>query len=131
MASGYCPALLTSIEAIAGENAPSKKLHVAGFLAALFCCQNSSVSPINDGFEDWHQRTLTVSYSQRPVVSQVQDEDDCDINRIPVISEWDLGAMRRKSHSFYISDDTMSRYCADAAATVTTGQPATPLMRRH
>ncbi len=131
MANGYCPALLRSIESIAGENAPSKKLHVAGFLAALFCCQNSSVSPINDGYEDWHQRTLTVSYSQRPVVSQVQDEDDCDINRLPVISEWDLGQMRRKSHSFYISDDLMSRYCADEAETIRTGAPATPLMRRH
>ena len=50
MANGYCPALLRSIESIAGENAPSRKLHVAGFLAMTFCCQNSSVSPINDGF---------------------------------------------------------------------------------
>lgn len=131
MANGYCPALLRTIESIEGENAPSKKLHVAGFLAALFCCQNSSVSPINDGFENGQQRTLTVSYSQRPVLSQVQDEDDCDINRLPVLNEWDLGAMRRKQHSFFISDDTMSRYCADATATVMVGNPATAMMRRH
>lgn len=131
MANGYCPALLRTIESIEGENAPSKKLHVAGFLAALFCCQNSSVSPINDGFENGQQRTLTVSYSVRPVLADVQDEDDCDINRLPVLNEWDLGAMRRKQSSFFISDDTMSRYCADATATVMVGNPATAMMRRH
>ncbi len=132
MANGYCPALLTSIEAIAGENAPSKKMHVAGFLAALFCCQNSSVSPIGDGYsDDGQQRTLTVSYSKRPVLAMVQDEDDCDINNLPVKLEWELGAMSHKQSSFYISDDTITRYCADAAEVVRTGQPPTPLMRRH
>src|SRR6187549_1896771 len=104
MALGYCPALLRSIESIAGENAPSRKLHVAGFLAMTFCCQNSSVSPINDGFSaDGQQRALTVSYSQRPILSQVQDEDDCDINNLPVKLEWDLGTMRHKQSSFFIS----------------------------
>lgn len=132
MALGYCPALLRSIESIAGENAPSRKLHVAGFLAMTFCCQNSSVSPINDGFgADGQQRTLTVSYSKRPILSQVQDEDDCDINDIPVKAEWDLGTMRHKQYSFYVSDDQISRYCAEFAASVGVGTPATSIMRQH
>lgn len=132
MANGYCPALLRSIESIAGENAPSRKLHVAGFLAMTFCCQNSSVSPINDGFSsDGQQRALTVSYSQRPILSQVQDEDDCDINNLPVKLEWDLGAMRHKQSSFFISDDLITRYCAESAASVGVGLPATQVMREH
>lgn len=132
MANGFCPAILRSIESIAGENAPSRKLHVAGFLAMTFCCQNSTVSPINDGFSDnGQQTTLTVSYSQRPILSQVQDEDDCDINNLPVKLEWNLGEMRYKSHSFYISDDTISKYCAEFAQSVAIGMPATRIMREH
>jgi hypothetical protein len=132
MANGYCPALLRSIESIAGENAPSRKLHVAGFLAMTFCCQNSSVSPINDGFEaNGQQRTLTVSYTQRPLLTQVQDEDDCDVNNLPTRSEWDLGAMRHKQYSFFVSDETITKYCAEYAASVGVGQPATQVMREH
>lgn len=132
MALGYCPALLRSIESIAGENAPSRKLHVAGFLAMTFCCQNSSVSPINDGFSaDGQQRTLTVSYTQRPVLAQVQDEDDCDVNNIPTKLEWNLGAMRHKQYSFFVSDDLISRYCAEFASSVAVGSPATRVMREH
>ena len=97
-----------------------------------FCCQNSSVSPINDGFSsDGQQRALTVSYSQRPILSQVQDEDDCDINNLPVKLEWDLGAMRHKQSSFFISDDLITRYCAESAASVGVGLPATQVMREH
>ncbi len=132
MANGYCPALLRSIESIAGENAPSRKLHVAGFLAMTFCCQNSSVSPINDGFSaDGQQTTLTVSYTQRPILSQVQDEDDCDINNIPTKSEWSLGEMRHKQYSFYVSDETVSLYCREFAESVGVGNPATRVMREH
>jgi hypothetical protein len=97
-----------------------------------FCCQNSSVSPINDGFSaDGQQRALTVSYSQRPILSQVQDEDDCDINNLPVKLEWDLGTMRHKQSSFFISDDLITRYCAEYAASVAVGSPATRVMREH
>lgn len=132
MPLGYCPALLRSIESIAGENAPSRKLHVAGFLAMTFCCQNSTVSPVNDGYEaNGQQRTLTVSYTQRPVLSQVQDEDDCDINNLPSKSEWSLGPLRHKQYSFYMSDDQVSRYCAEFAETVAVGRPAGRVMREH
>lgn len=132
MANGYCPALLRSIEQIAGENAPSTKLHVAGFLAMTFCCQNSLVNPINDGYEsNGQQRTLTVSYTQRPILSQVQDEDDCDVNNIPTYSEWALPNLRHKQYSFFIADEEITKYCADFAASVAVGQPSTRVMREH
>ena len=100
MANGYCPALLRTIEEVAGDNAPSRKLHIAGFLAALQCCQNSSVNPVNDGYDDnGHQRTLTVSYRQRPTLDMVQEEDNCDINRIPTKAEWSLPGLNFASSS--------------------------------
>lgn len=132
MANGYCPSLLRSIEQIGGENAPSRKLNVAGFLAMLFCCQNSSVNPINDGFQDnGQQRGLTVSYRKRPTLSDVQDDDNCDINRIPAKNEWNIPVLGHKQSSFFISDDQISRYCDDFARTVAVGQPATGLMVEH
>lgn len=132
MANGYCPALLKTIESIAGENAPSRKLHVAGFLAMTFCCQNSMASPLQDSTgPDGQQRTVTVSYTQRPVLSMVQDEDDCDINNLPVKQEWSLGPWRHKQSSFYIPDELIQKYCAEFAEMTRTGRPASPMQRQH
>lgn len=132
MANGYCPALLRSIEQIAGENAPSRKLHVAGMLAMTFCCQNSSVSPINDGYAaDGTQRPLTVSYTQRPILSQVQDEDDCDINNLPTKSEWNIAALSHKQYSWFMSDEQISKYCSEFSQSVAVGNPSTRMMREH
>jgi hypothetical protein len=132
MANGYCPCLLRSIEQIAGENAPSRKLSPSGFLKMLFCCQNSTVNPINDAFpDDGTRRCLTVSYTQRPILSQVQDEDDCDINNIPTKSEWSYPSMRHKQYSFFIADSEINQYCSEFSQSVAVGQPSTRMMREH
>lgn len=132
MANGYCPALLRTIEEVAGDNAPSRKLHIAGFLAALQCCQNSSVNPVNDGYDDnGHQRTLTVSYRQRPTLDMVQEEDNCDINRIPTKAEWSLPGLNFASSSFYLSDEELSKYCEDASRTRSLGAPPTTIAQEH
>ena len=132
MANGYCPALLTTIEAVAGNNAPSSKMQMAGFLAALQCCQNSSVNPINEGNADsGHQRSLTVSYRQRSTVDLVQDEDDCDINNIPSKLEWTLPTLSHKQISFFLSDEEISKYCEEASRPRTIGTPATGIMQEH
>jgi hypothetical protein len=128
MALGFCPALLRHIEDIADGNAPGRKMHVAGFMAALFCCQNSSVSPINDEFDGAHVRPLTVAYRQRPTSAHVQDEDNCEINRIPAYAEWTLPAMGFKSTSFYLPDSTVQQYCVDASVQRPVGQPPTRVM---
>lgn len=128
MALGFCPALLVNIEAVAESNAPSRKLHIAGFLAALFCCQNSSVNPVSSGLDGAHTRPLTVKYRQRPVLAHVQDEDDCDINRIPAYAEWTVPSVGHKQSSFYLDDNTIMNYCKDASAIRTTGQPPTSVM---
>lgn len=129
MANGYCPALLKAIDEIAGENSPTRKMRVAGFLAMTFCCQNSTVSPLNDAYADGGIRNLTVSYQKRPLVSDVQDEDDCDINRIPAKLEWTFPNTSHKQHSFYLSDDQVQRYCAASRDMVNFG--SAQIQREH
>lgn len=127
--NGFCPALLRHIDEIAEGNAPSKKLHVAGFLAALFCCQNSNVSPVNDGFENGHTRPLTVKYRQRPTLDHVSDEDNCDVNRIPGYSEWTLPALNYQQSAFFLEDSLVQQYCVDASAQRPVGAPPTQAMQ--
>lgn len=132
MALGYCPALLRHINEVAEGNSPSRKMHVAGFLASLFCCQNSTVSPVNDGNQsNGHRTTLTVKYRQRPTAEHVQDTDDCDLNRIPAYAEWTIPALNFKSTSFFLDDNTIQQYCADASRMRSVGQPPTQVMQEH
>lgn len=132
MALGYCPALLKTIEEVAGDNAPSRKLHNTGFMAMLNCCQNSSVNPVNDAYdENGHQRALTVSYRQRPTLDDVSTEDDCDIDRIPAKAEWSLPGLTHVQSSFYLSDEEISKYCEEASRTRSIGTPPTQIMQEH
>lgn len=130
MANGFCPAVLLHINDVAEGNAPGRKLHIAGFLSALFCCQNSTVSPLNtERFDGGHYRPMTVKYRQRPTLSHVQDEDDCDVNRIPSYSEWNVPSLGHKQSSFFLTDDTIQQYCRDASATRAAGAPPTTVMQ--
>lgn len=114
MALGFCPALLTHINDIAENNAPGRKMHVAGFTAMTLCCQNSTTNAINDGTENGQNRPLTVKYKVRPLISSVQTEDTCEIDAQPGYQEWTLPGYRYRQHSFFISDDKMRQYCEDA-----------------
>jgi hypothetical protein len=129
MSQGFCPALLTSINDVAEGNAPGRKMQIAGFLAMLFCCQNSLVNPVNSGFDGPNIRPLTVSYTKRPVVSQVSSTDDCNVDRIPSYLEWTLPNLGFKKSSFFIDDATMAQYCADFASSRQAGRPPTTVMR--
>lgn len=129
MSNGFCPALLRNINDIAEGNAPGKKMQIAGFLAALFCCQNSTVSPINDQFNGANFQGLTVKYSKRPVLSDVSTTDDCSIDRIPGYLEWNVPALGFRKHSFYVPDNTLQQYCIDATATQSAGRPPTTVMK--
>lgn len=122
MANGFCPSVLLHVNEVAEGNAPGRKLHIAGFLSALFCCQNSTVSPLNtEQFDGAHKRSLTVKYRQRPTLTHVQDEDDCDVNRIPAYNEWNIPALGHKQSSFFLDDATMQAYCSDASVLRTAG----------
>ncbi len=128
MASGFCPDLLMHIEQIAGDNAPNRKMHIAGFLAALLCCQNSSVSPVNEPFREGHERGMRIKYRRRPLVSDVQTEDNCDINLQPGYQEWNIPQLLHRQLSFHIPDSLVRQYCIDASRMRTVGAPATSVM---
>lgn len=131
MATGFCPALLRNITDIAGQNAPAKKLQIVGYLAMTFCCQNSSVSPVNDGFdqETGTRRPLTVKYRRRPTLSDVVSVDTCDVDRIPGYLEWNLPNLGYRAYSFFLPDSLVSQYCNDAVATQPFGRPPTTVMQ--
>lgn len=129
MPSGFCPALLVNINDVANGNAPGKKMQIAGFLAALFCCQNSSVSVLQNQFDDNTLRPMTVKYSPRPTLNDVSFTDTCDVDRQPGYNEWTINTPGFVSSGFYISDTVMNQYCIDAQATQSIGQPPTPVMQ--
>lgn len=114
MPTGFCPALLRHINDIAGDNAPGRKLHIAGFTQMAMCCQNSSVNPINDGQEGGQTRPLTVKYKVRPLISAVQTDASCDNDVTPGYEEWTLPSWDYRQLSFHIADNTMRQYCMDA-----------------
>lgn len=132
MANGYCPALLRHINDIAEGNASANKLHVAGFLAMTFCCQNSSVSPVNDGNQSNGQtKGLTVKYRKRPTASDVDSVDNCEINRIPGYEEWTIPNLSFKKTSWFLSDAEIQKYCDEAAAMRTVGGNVPSIMNEH
>lgn len=129
MANGFCPALLYHIDDIANGNSPGRKMHVAGFLAALFCCQNSNVNPLNSVYDNGHLRTLTVKYKRRPTLDDVSTSDNCDVDRVPSYLEWAFPASNYVQSSFYLSDAQIQNYCRDASAIRSTGRPPTQVMQ--
>lgn len=108
-------------------------MHVAGYLAALFCCQNSSVSPINDGNQsNGHRRTLTVKYRVRPTADHVSDEDTCDVDRVPGWQEWAIPALGFKKTSWFLEDEEIRKFCDEASANRGAGtRPPTSIMQEH
>lgn len=129
MSQGFCPALLVNINDVANGNAPGKKLQIAGFLAALFCCQNSSVSVLQEQFDQNTIRPMTVKYTVRPTLNDISFVDSCDVDRQPGYSEWTINTPGFVQSGFFIPDSQMNQYCIDAQATQSIGQPPTGVMR--
>lgn len=133
--TGYCEDLLNHIDDVAEGNSPGKKMHLTGFLKMLFCCQNSTAAVVNDGNDDGtgHTRPMRVKFQRRPGESAIQDDDNCDVNRIPVYDEFTLPGWLYRQSSFFISDNEIRKYCADASRTVSVrgSNPATQLMAEH
>lgn len=132
MALGYCSALVQNVEDVLNGNVPGRKIALAGFLKMLFCCQNSSVSPINDGYQAGHTRPLTITYRKRPTIAVVGDTDDCEIDRIPVKDEWSIPNLLFRKTSFFISDDEIAKYCTEASQSASLGGRAMQgFMKEH
>lgn len=115
MANGYCTPILQHIEAVAGTN-PAKKLSPLGFTQMLLCCQDGSVTPLNDGYQAGHQRTVNVKYRKRPLESSVSSTPNaCDVAVTPSYSEFTIPNLIHRSYSVYIPDTLIRQYCKEAS----------------
>lgn len=127
MANGFCPAILAQLSDIANCNTPAFKITPAGFLQKLLEDKPSmQLLTLSDG--NGHQRDISLKYKKRALPSQTSTTDSCTINYIPSWLETQLATTNFRQIAFFIDDETMARYCADASRTVMVGQPATSLM---
>jgi len=128
---GYCTELLRSIADINANNS-AEKMRIAGFLAMLFCCANSTVSPVNDGNRsDGHRQDLRIKYRRRPTEDDVDSDDNCEINRIPAWEEWTIPALGFKKTSWFVSDDEIRKYCSEASQFRSVGGDTPQIMQDH
>jgi len=119
MPNGYCPAILTHIEAITKCN-PARKLSNQGFLAAVLNNMDDSVkAEINSGYDDGHVKGVSVAFRRRPLASEVSDtEIACDTALTPAKDEFSLPSLLTKSISFYVPNSLIRQYCKDSSERV-------------
>jgi hypothetical protein len=131
----YAPFLLQHLKSLIGINAPETKITPTGFTKMLLentpklQVKPSEVLRLNES--DGHIKQIRLSYLKRITPDLIQTDDDCENDLIPVYNDMVLEAPHFAKYSFWISDDTIARYMADASRTVAQGQPATPLMQEH
>lgn len=128
MANGFCPSILMQLSEIAQCNTPSFKITPAGFLQKLLEDKPSlQLLTLSDG--NGHQKDVRYKYKKRIVPSQTSTTDDCNVNYIPAWLEAQLATTNFRKIAFFIDDETMAKYCADASRSVMVGQPSTALMQ--
>lgn len=128
---GYCPYLLKHIRETAGPNNPADKITSPGYL--LYLSQQTSPNVINEGQDqaDGTVRELRIKYRNRPLEADIQDEDNCEIDGVPVYKEATVALNYFSKYTFFLDDAVLRQYCDDAVKTVMVGKPATPMMQEH
>ena len=122
MANGFAPYILKSLKALGGINYPGLKLTAAGHLGMLL--ENSNVAEATLTNPEGHRKTATVKYKVRQTPDVVQEDDNCDIDFIPVYKEADMTAVRTAKVGFHLSLDTVSKYLEEASNPLSIGNPA-------
>lgn len=130
MANGYCEALLLHLDSIAGQNYPGQKVTIPGFLNMLMTSPDRP-SPIQQGYQGGHYRTVNIKYMPRTTINQVSTADTCAVDVIPIYKETSVSVNNIVQTGVWITDDVIRQYCEDASATVAIGQPATQMMNEH
>jgi len=130
MANGYCEALLLHLDSIAGQNYPGQKVTIPGFLNMLMTSPDRP-SPIQQGYQGGHYKTVNVKYMPRTTINQVSTSDTCAVDVIPVYKETSVSVNNIVQTGVWITDDVIRQYCEDASSTVAIGQPATQMMNEH
>lgn len=127
MALGFAPAILRDWADLAQKNYPGTKITPAGFLQLLL--ENTDIAGVKLVENTGHQLTATVKYKQRATLSQVAENDTCDIDLIPAYLEAPLTAVRIAKHATYFPLDTISKYLAEASNRVSLGTSPTGVLK--
>lgn len=128
MANGFCPGILKQLSDATACSTPNFKVTPAGFLQMLL--ENPAmiqVLRLDEG--NGHVRDIAMKYKKRRLPSETTTTDDCAVNYIPSWLETNLAATSFRKDSFFLDDEKLARYCADATRTVMIGQPATEIMQ--
>lgn len=126
MAQGFCPPFLAHLKAVAGCNTPSSKITPAGFLRLLIenrpttqLINPESALRLDDG--QGHIRDLVLKHLKRAVPGQISTADNCQIDIVQDYSEVTVATTNYRKVALYISDEDLSRYCAEATNMVRIG----------
>ena len=112
---GIVNAFLTNISALAGINDPQLKVSPVGFLRALL--ENNATTRVTNiaGLQSGQDRTITVRYMNRGLLSQATTIDDCDTPITPAWVSADIGAPYFSKIGMFIADGDLRQYQIEAA----------------
>lgn len=129
---GYAPYLLRHIKDVANGNTPSEKITSPGYM--LYLAQTAGpVNVVNEGQDraDGTVQEMRIKYRNRVLEDDIQDEDNCEIDGVPLYKEATVSVNYFSKYAFFLDDRIIAQYMADAVKSVTAGQPATPMMQEH
>lgn len=129
---GYAPYLLRHIREVARGNTPSEKITSPGYMLYL---AESGAAPnvVNEGEDrpDGTHQDMKIKYRNRPLEDHIQDEDNCEIDGVPVYKEATVSLNYFSKYAFFLDDREIAKYMRDAVATTQVGKPATKMMQEH
>lgn len=127
---GFVPGLLNHLKMATGAAYPGTKITSPGYLNYLLSDQSPGVKVVNEGWDgdDGHFREMKVKYRTRGIEDNTSEDDNCDIDVIPVYSEADVSLRFYRQIAIQLDDATIARYEKESSNTVLVGKPATPLM---
>lgn len=131
MALGFCPALLMHMKYVTGRNTPETKITPAGFTKMLLQ-DGVQTTPMGDPYtlnnSLGHTKDLRLKYYKRSTTAIVSDEDNCDIDVVPVYSEMTIDSVDTAKIGIHIDNETIAKYCDEASRSVAVNGAPTPFM---
>lgn len=131
MANGYCEPILLHIEALSANN-PAKKLPLLGMLQMALCCQDGSITPLNDRWAAGHERDMSVKFRTRPLITQVSDTPSaCDTAITPAMQEFAIPGLSYREYAIYVPDSLIRQYCKDSSEYVKLNASGNAVMQKE
>lgn len=129
---GYAPYMLKHIRDVANGNTPSEKITSPGYMLYL-AESGGTVNVVNEGQDraDGTIQEMRIKYRNRPLIDDIQDEDNCEIDGVPVYKEATVSVNYFAKYALFLDDRIIAQYMAEASQSVAVGKPATPMMQEH